>query len=112
LVYCRECKRNVEDCEHFVEPISSQHGTVFDPKVQSLAYEKTSMILEVEFKNGQVWQLIGIKPEIYDELLHAILVSQIPCASLSSRTGAPAGAATSRNRSDKRGLSRMPATDD
>ena len=74
-MYCRDCKRSVDDCEHFVAPIGSPHVTVFDPKVQSLAYEKKSMILEVEFKNGQVWQLFGIKPEIYEELLHATLSS-------------------------------------
>jgi hypothetical protein len=65
----------VEDCAHFVAPLSVASVDVFDPKVKSLAYQRDGHILEITFKNGQVWQLFGVKPEIYDELLHATLSS-------------------------------------
>jgi len=75
MVYCRECKSRVEDCSHFVAPLNVAAVEVFDPKVKSLAYQKNAHVLEIAFKNGQVWQLFGVKPEIYDELLHATLSS-------------------------------------
>ena len=75
MVYCRECRLQVEDCSHFVAPLSVAAVDVFDPKVKSLAYQSDGHILEIAFKNGQVWQLFGVKPEIYDELLHATLSS-------------------------------------
>ena len=75
MVYCRECKQKVDDCMHFVEPLRVPSVQVFDPKVKTLAYQKTSLTLEITFKNGQVWQLFGVKPDIYDELLHATLSS-------------------------------------
>jgi hypothetical protein len=75
MVFCRECQRKVEDCPHFVLPLKITPVEVFDPKVKTLAYDKTSLTLEIAFKNGQVWQLSGVKPEIYDELLHATLSS-------------------------------------
>lgn len=75
MVYCRECRSQVEDCAHFVAPLNIPAVDVFDPKVKSLAYQNDGHILEIAFKNGQVWQLFGVKPEIYDELLHATLSS-------------------------------------
>ena len=75
MVFCRECRQKVEDCVHFVAPLGIPSVQVFDPKVKALAYQKTSHILEITFKNGQVWQLFGVKPDIYDELLHATLSS-------------------------------------
>ena len=75
MVYCRECKQKVDDCVHFVAPLDVPSVQVFDPKVKTLAYQKTSLTLEITFKNGQVWQLYGVKPDIYDELLHATLSS-------------------------------------
>ena len=32
-------------------------------------------VLEVALKNGQVWQLFGVRPDIYDALLHATISS-------------------------------------
>jgi len=75
MVFCRECKQQVENCAHFVAPLDVPPVEVFDPKVKTLAYKKDVQVLEIAFKNGQVWQLFGIKPEIYDELLHATLSS-------------------------------------
>jgi len=75
MVFCRECKQQVEDCPHFVPPLDVPSVEVFDPKVKALAYEKQRHVLEIKFKNGQVWQLFGVKPEIYDELLHATMSS-------------------------------------
>src|SRR5688572_33463957 len=75
MVFCRECKAQVEDCVHFVPPLNVPPVEVFDPKVRCLAYKKDPHILEITFKNGQVWQLFGVKPEIYEELLHATLSS-------------------------------------
>jgi hypothetical protein len=75
MVFCRECQQKVQDCAHFVDPVDVPHVAVFDPKVKTLAYQRESLILEIAFKNGQTWQLFGVKPDIYDELLHATLSS-------------------------------------
>src|SRR5678815_4864215 len=75
MVFCRECKQKVEDCCHFVTPLNVQAVEVFDPKVKTLAYQPKDHVLEIAFKNGQVWQLFGVKPDIYEELLHATLTS-------------------------------------
>ena len=75
MVFCRECKAKVEDCQHFVAPLDTPAVAVFDPKVKTLAYSKQSRILEVVFKDGQAWQLFGIAPDVYDELLNATLSS-------------------------------------
>lgn len=75
MVFCRECKQQVDDCVHFVAPLNVPAVEVFDPKVRTLAYQRSEQVLEVAFKNGQVWQLFGVKADIYDELLHATLSS-------------------------------------
>ena len=75
MVFCRECKQQVEDCAHFVAPLNVPAVQVYDPKVQTLAHQAKDQILEITFKHGQVWQLFGVKPDIYDELLHATLSS-------------------------------------
>jgi hypothetical protein len=75
MVFCRECNAQVEDCVHFVSPLNVPAVEVFDPKVRCLAYKTDARILEITFKNGQVWQLFGVKPDIYEELLHATLSS-------------------------------------
>jgi hypothetical protein len=75
MVFCRECQQKVQDCAHFVEPVNVPPIEVFDPKVKTLAYQKESLTLEIAFKNGQTWQLFGVKPDIYDELRHATLSS-------------------------------------
>src|SRR5437867_4025056 len=62
LVYCRKCRQQVEDCSHFVPPLRIPPTEVFDPKVKTtLAYKKDARILEIVFKNGQVWQLFGVQ---------------------------------------------------
>jgi KTSC domain-containing protein len=75
MVFCRECRQQVEDCVHCVPPLNVRAVEVFDPKVKTLAYEANTLVLEITFKNGQVWQLFGVKPDIYDELLQATLSS-------------------------------------
>jgi len=75
MVFCRECNTKVDDCPHFVSPLYTRAVPVFDPKIKTLAYDKASRVLEIAFKNGQVWQLFGVPPVIYDELLHATLSS-------------------------------------
>lgn len=74
-MFCRECRKQVEDCAHFVSPLDVKPVEVFDPKVKTLAYKPDALTLEIAFKNGQVWQLFGVRPDIYDELLHATLSS-------------------------------------
>ena len=75
MVFCRECKRKVEDCEHFVAPLQVKPVEVYDPKVKTLAYEETRCILEITFKNGQTWQLSRVAPDIYQALLDQTLSS-------------------------------------
>jgi hypothetical protein len=60
MVFCRECKKKVEDCEHFVVPLGIPGIPVFDPKIKTLAYKRDAQTLEIAFKNGQVWQLFGL----------------------------------------------------
>jgi len=43
--------------------------------VKTLAYKEDGRILEIAFKNGQVWQLFGVPPDVVQELLHATLSS-------------------------------------
>ena len=75
MVFCPECKRKVDDCPHFVPPLNVPSTAVFDPKVKTLAYKSDARILEIAFKNGQVWQLSGVPPGVYDALLAATLSS-------------------------------------
>ncbi len=75
MVFCRECNAKVEDCEHFVPPLGNPAVEVFDPKIKSLAYKKDSRTLEIRFKNGQAWQLFGVSPDLYKELLGQTLSS-------------------------------------
>jgi hypothetical protein len=75
MVYCRKCRQQVEDCSHFVAPLNIPPTEVFDPKVKTLAYKNDARILEIAFKNGQVWQLFGVPPDVVHELFHATLSS-------------------------------------
>jgi hypothetical protein len=75
MVFCRECRKKVDDCEHFVAPLGVPAIPVFDPKIKTLAYKKDARILEITFKNGQTWQLAGVQPDIYDVLLQQTLSS-------------------------------------
>ena len=68
MVFCKQCKRKVEECPHFVDPIPVPGIQVFDSKIDALAYSEVSQILEITYKNGQVWQLLGVPPYIYSEL--------------------------------------------
>ncbi len=68
MVFCKECQQRVEDCRHFVYPIEARRVAVFDPKIESLAYNEQQRILEIVFKSGQVWQLFAVPAEIYAEL--------------------------------------------
>ena len=75
MVFCKECKKKVEECPHFVEPIQAPSIQVFDPKIDTLAYSEESRILEITYKSGQVWQLFGVPPSIYGELRDTTLTS-------------------------------------
>jgi ribosomal protein L37AE/L43A len=75
MVFCRTCQTKVEDCAHFVPPLTVRAVEVFDPKVKSLAYDERRHFLEIAYKNGQSWQLEGVSKEIYQELLHQTLSS-------------------------------------
>jgi hypothetical protein len=68
MVFCKECGQKVEDCPHFVYPLEAPRVSVFDPKIETLAYDQAQRILEIRFKSGQVWQLVGIPANIYSEL--------------------------------------------
>ena len=75
MVFCRDCKKKVEDCEHFVYPIKEKRVPVFDPKIECLAYSHEQRILEIAFKGGQVWQLFEVPPGIYSELCDSTISS-------------------------------------
>jgi hypothetical protein len=75
MVFCRQCRKNVEDCEHFVPSLGIAAVNVHDAKVKTVAYSAQQRILEVEFKSGQVWQLLGVPPAIYQELCDTTISS-------------------------------------
>jgi hypothetical protein len=89
MVFCRECKKKVDVCEHFVAPLGIPGVPVFDPKIKTLAYNARARVLEIAFKSGQTGNLViedvtratahncclRIKPEIYDTLLNQTLSS-------------------------------------
>lgn len=68
MVFCKQCKSEVELCPHFVDPIEAAKVEVFDAKIETLAYSAPERTLEIAFKSGQVWQLFGVPPAIYGEL--------------------------------------------
>src|SRR5437016_134753 len=75
MVFCKGCKRKVEECPHFVDPILFPRTPVYDPKIEALAYSEPDRILEITYKSGQVWQLFGVPPSIYGELRDTTLTS-------------------------------------
>jgi hypothetical protein len=75
MVYCRECRRNVKDCPHFVFPIQSPRVPVYDEKVEMLAYDPQRRILEITFRSGQAWQLFEVPDGIYRELRDSTISS-------------------------------------
>src|SRR5215471_3073745 len=75
LVFCRQCQKKVEDCEHFVMPIQGARVPVFDEKVSTLAYASQDRTLEIALKSGQVWQLFGVPAGIYEELCSSTISS-------------------------------------
>ena len=60
MVYCRQCQKKVIDCEHFVFPIEAKRVSVFDARVETMAYAAEKRILEIALKSGQVWQLFDV----------------------------------------------------
>jgi ribosomal protein S27AE len=75
MVFCRQCRKNVDECEHFVPPLGVPAINVFDEKVRTIAYSAEKRILEVCFKTGQVWQLFGVPPGMYRELCDSTISS-------------------------------------
>jgi hypothetical protein len=75
MVFCRECNKKVNDCEHFVPPLGIPRVPVFDPKIETLAYKASTKTLEIAYKTGQVWQLSGVPPDIYEALLQQTMSS-------------------------------------
>ena len=62
MVYCRQCQKKVNDCEHFVLPIEGKRVSVFDARVDTIGYAAEKRVLEIAFKSGQVWQLFDVPP--------------------------------------------------
>ena len=75
MVYCKQCQKKVADCEHFVFPIEAKRVSVFDARVETIAYATQQRILEIAFKNGQVWQLFDIPSDIYNALHNSTISS-------------------------------------
>jgi hypothetical protein len=68
MVFCKECKQKVEECPHFVDPIQAPRLAVHDEKIEYLAYSEDQRVLEITYKNGQVWQLFPVPASIYSEI--------------------------------------------
>jgi hypothetical protein len=75
MVFCKQCQRQVEDCEHFVFPLKAKRVRVFDEKVESLAYAPDTGTLEIAFKTGQVWQLADVPAGMYAEIQNSTISS-------------------------------------
>jgi hypothetical protein len=75
MVFCRQCNRQVEDCEHCAFPIAGQRVPVTDAKVATLTYCAADRILEIAFRSGQVWQLSHVPEGIFRELCDATVSS-------------------------------------
>src|SRR5690348_6013236 len=75
MVFCKHCRKKVEDCPHFVEPLGAKAVAVTDEKVLSLAYDSRQRVMEIAFKNGQSWQLFGVPPSIYQEVRDSTISS-------------------------------------
>src|SRR5215467_257114 len=75
MVYCRQCQKKVNDCEHFVFPIEAKRVSVFDARVETIAYAVEKRVLEIAFKSGQVWQLFDVGPDIYNALQDSTISS-------------------------------------
>jgi hypothetical protein len=75
MVYCRQCQKKVNDCEHFVPPIEAKRVPVFDARVDTIGYAAEKRVLEIAFKSGQVWQLFDVPPDIYSALQDSTISS-------------------------------------
>ena len=75
MVFCRQCNRQVDDCEHCAFPLAARHMPVTDAKVATLAYSSSDRVLEIVFRSGQVWQLSHVPEGIYKELCDATISS-------------------------------------
>jgi len=75
MVYCRDCRKKVEDCEHFVYPIKGGRISVFDARVETIAYHDEQRTLEVALKTGQVWQFFQVPRETFDALQDSTISS-------------------------------------
>ena len=67
-VFGKQCNQKVEMCPHFVDSIAAPKLKVVDEKIDWLAYREEDRILEIAYKNGQVWQLSPVPPAIYGEI--------------------------------------------
>jgi hypothetical protein len=65
----------VKDCEHFVLPIAATRISVFDARVETIAYKAEKRTLEIAFKTGQVWQLFDVPPDIFNALRDSTISS-------------------------------------
>ena len=48
-----------------------ERENVSSSNVQSVGYDETSETLEVEFKNGSVYQYFGVPEQVYQQLKNA-----------------------------------------
>lgn len=74
-VYCKECQQKVDVCSHFVDSIQAPKVRVVDERIDWLAYREEDRIMEIAYKNGQVWQLSPVPPAIYGEIRDTTLWS-------------------------------------
>lgn len=75
MVFCRSCQKKVADCEHHVYPLETTRISVFDAKVETLAYDEPKRTLEIAFKNGQTRQLFDLPPDVFNALQDSTISS-------------------------------------
>jgi hypothetical protein len=48
-----------------------ERSPVSSSNIKSIGYERTLMILEVEFKNGHIYQYMNVPNNIFQEIMNA-----------------------------------------
>jgi hypothetical protein len=58
-----------------VFPIEAKRVSVFDARVETIAYATEKRVLEIAFKSGQIWQLFDVPQDIYHALQDSTISS-------------------------------------
>ena len=69
--WCPECHRFILDCSHLVEPLNAPSVILSNWLIQSVAYNRERMVLELEMNTGERFQHVGVPRRITISLVQA-----------------------------------------